>query len=156
MAARGLDLPRLRCAESVGDMSILLWNTTHSLACPRSHVVNFDLPHSAREYVHRAGRTGRLSSLTAGHAGIVVSLVGSPEEEAALDVLLEALGVEGHKVRGSFLRAAGSCGAYYKSQRHGGDLGCTARSTVGSPVACASPAAGYDQDGIRRCPAAHC
>ena len=50
-------------------------------------------------YVHRAGRTGRLSSLTAGHAGVVVSLVGSPEERAALDVLLEALGVEGHEVR---------------------------------------------------------
>ena len=36
-----------------------------------SHVINFDLPQSAEDYVHRIGRTGR-----AGAAGTAISLVG--------------------------------------------------------------------------------
>ena len=35
-----------------------------------SHVINFDLPHGPRDYVHRIGRTGR-----AGATGVAVSLV---------------------------------------------------------------------------------
>ena len=35
------------------------------------HVVNFDLPRSAEDYVHRIGRTGR-----AGRAGIAVTFIG--------------------------------------------------------------------------------
>ena len=67
MAARGLDLPRV------------------------SHVVNFDPPTSIREYVHRAGRAGRLSSLAA--QGTVVTFVASDaEEDAMLDIARE-LGV---------------------------------------------------------------
>jgi superfamily II DNA/RNA helicase len=46
LAARGLDVPRLAA------------------------VVNFDLPRSTRDYVHRIGRTGR-----AGQAGVAVSLI---------------------------------------------------------------------------------
>ncbi|MGH8668145.1 MAG: DEAD/DEAH box helicase, partial [Burkholderiales bacterium] len=42
------------------------------------HVVNFDMPHVAEDYVHRIGRTGR-----AGVEGEAVSLV-SPEERALL------------------------------------------------------------------------
>ena len=42
------------------------------------HVVNFDMPHVAEDYVHRIGRTGR-----AGTSGIAVSLV-APEERALL------------------------------------------------------------------------
>lgn len=38
------------------------------------HVVNFDLPHVAEDYVHRVGRTGR-----AGHEGEAISLVGGDE-----------------------------------------------------------------------------
>jgi ATP-dependent RNA helicase RhlE len=41
------------------------------------HVVNFDLPHVAEDYVHRIGRTGR-----AGNTGDAVSLVSN--EEASL------------------------------------------------------------------------
>ena len=37
-------------------------------------VINFDLPHSGDEYVHRAGRTGR-----AGASGTVISLIASPD-----------------------------------------------------------------------------
>ena len=69
MAARGLDLPRI------------------------SHVVNFDPPTSLREYVHRAGRAGRLSSLSANRAGIVVSLITSESEQNALFDFAHELGV---------------------------------------------------------------
>ena len=62
MAARGLDIPRL------------------------SHVVNFDMPSSLREYVHRAGRVGRLSSQTPGRAGVVVTFcVGQAEVDTMLE-----------------------------------------------------------------------
>ena len=40
------------------------------------HVVNFDLPHVAEDYVHRIGRTGR-----AGHGGAAVSLVSVDEDK---------------------------------------------------------------------------
>ncbi|AFZ83836.1 ATP-dependent RNA helicase RhlE [Candidatus Kinetoplastibacterium blastocrithidii TCC012E] len=40
-----------------------------------SHVVNFDIPHNAEDYVHRIGRTGR-----ANNEGIAVSLYYSEEE----------------------------------------------------------------------------
>ena len=54
IAARGLDIDDLPC------------------------VVNYDLPHSAEDYVHRIGRTGR-----AGTSGKAISLV-SPEEKRYL------------------------------------------------------------------------
>ncbi len=39
------------------------------------YVINFELPHTAEDYVHRIGRTGR-----AGHQGYAVSLVSSEEK----------------------------------------------------------------------------
>ena len=45
------------------------------------HVVNFDLPHVAEDYVHRIGRTGR-----AGASGEAVSLV-SPEERGLMTAI---------------------------------------------------------------------
>jgi ATP-dependent RNA helicase RhlE len=48
------------------------------------HVVNFDLPHVAEDYVHRIGRTGR-----AGASGEAVSLVSA--EERALMAAIERL-----------------------------------------------------------------
>jgi len=67
MAARGLDIPRL------------------------SHVVNFDPPGSLREYVHRAGRVGRLGSARA--TGTVITFAGSDDEAAALLDMAGELGV---------------------------------------------------------------
>ena len=40
------------------------------------HVINFDLPNQAEDYVHRIGRTGR-----AGHPGQAISLVAAEEHE---------------------------------------------------------------------------
>jgi ATP-dependent RNA helicase RhlE len=50
------------------------------------HVVNFDMPHVAEDYVHRIGRTGR-----AGSTGEAVSLV-APEEQALLTAVEKLLG----------------------------------------------------------------
>ena len=83
MAARGLDIPAL------------------------THVVNFDAPRSAREYVHRAGRAGRLSSTAPGRRGTVVSLpVGAAELARMAAMLADELGVAGVRV----LRAAAGGG----------------------------------------------
>jgi ATP-dependent RNA helicase RhlE len=41
-----------------------------------SHVINFDVPHSADDYIHRAGRTAR-----AGAVGEVITFVSPDEEE---------------------------------------------------------------------------
>ncbi|OGT48073.1 MAG: ATP-dependent RNA helicase [Gammaproteobacteria bacterium RIFCSPHIGHO2_12_FULL_38_11] len=45
------------------------------------HVVNFDLPHVAEDYIHRIGRTGR-----AGASGQAVSLVSADESQQLADI----------------------------------------------------------------------
>jgi ATP-dependent RNA helicase RhlE len=45
------------------------------------HVVNFDLPHVAEDYVHRIGRTGR-----AGATGQAISLVSADEAKQLADI----------------------------------------------------------------------
>jgi superfamily II DNA/RNA helicase len=52
-----------------------------------THVVQFDLPHEADTYVHRAGRAGRL-----GRDGWVVSLI-TPDQEFVLQRLANKLGL---------------------------------------------------------------
>ena len=51
-----------------------------------SHVVNFDVPHSAEDFIHRGGRTAR-----AGAKGAVYTFV-SPPEESALGEIERAIG----------------------------------------------------------------
>ncbi|MBO9607607.1 MAG: DEAD/DEAH box helicase [Paenibacillaceae bacterium] len=63
IAARGLDLPEV------------------------THVFNFDTPHEADRYVHRAGRTGRM-----GRSGTVVSIV-EERERYVIERLAKQLGV---------------------------------------------------------------
>jgi len=63
LASRGLDITGLPC------------------------VINYELPRSPLDYVHRAGRTGR-----AGQDGLVVSLV-SPDEEAMLRLIGKKAGL---------------------------------------------------------------
>ena len=62
VAARGLDIPEI------------------------THVVNFDVPQNAEEYVHRVGRTGR-----AGRHGTAITLV-SEHDIGEFDVLLSVFG----------------------------------------------------------------
>ncbi len=57
IAARGLDIPAI------------------------SHVVNYDLPNSAADYVHRIGRTGR-----AGRSGIALSFVCADQRHLMRDI----------------------------------------------------------------------
>lgn len=57
VAARGLDIVELPC------------------------VINYDLPHSPEDYVHRIGRTGR-----AGASGDAISLIAPDEERYLLDI----------------------------------------------------------------------
>ncbi len=51
-----------------------------------SHVINFDVPRSSDDYIHRAGRTAR-----AGAVGEVITFV-SPDEEECLTEIQHALG----------------------------------------------------------------
>jgi superfamily II DNA/RNA helicase len=53
-----------------------------------SHVINFDIPRFAEDYVHRIGRTGR-----AGATGIAISFV-SPAERAYLDKIERFIGTK--------------------------------------------------------------
>ncbi|HZU77780.1 MAG TPA: DEAD/DEAH box helicase [Dehalococcoidia bacterium] len=64
VAARGLDIPDV------------------------THVVNFDMPQTTEEYVHRTGRTGR-----AGRSGTAITFVGEWDLEG-LDVLRRFVGDE--------------------------------------------------------------
>ena len=47
-----------------------------------SHVINFDIPNSSKEYIHRIGRTAR-----AGKEGKVVSLVAEPDHDNFRSIL---------------------------------------------------------------------
>ncbi len=53
-----------------------------------SHVINFDVPHSPEDYIHRAGRTAR-----AGATGDVITFVAPDEEDRLRDIQRE-IGME--------------------------------------------------------------
>jgi ATP-dependent RNA helicase RhlE len=57
VAARGLDVPAI------------------------SHVINYDLPTSPEDYVHRIGRTGRM-----GRSGIAISFVSDEDRYMVRDI----------------------------------------------------------------------
>jgi ATP-dependent RNA helicase RhlE len=58
-----------------------------------SHVVNFDVPPAAEDYIHRVGRTGRAEAV-----GDAVTLV-SPPEEADLRSIERAVGTRMPRMR---------------------------------------------------------
>jgi superfamily II DNA/RNA helicase len=101
VAARGLDIAELPC------------------------VINYDLPHSPEDYVHRIGRTGR-----AGASGDAISLMSKEEERYLLDiekltktpiVRAELAGFDPerlrHRERGKEERPARTEGAYRERER---------------------------------------
>ncbi len=109
VAARGIDVPDI------------------------THVVNFDLPKQAEDYVHRIGRTGR-----AGRSGIAINLVNHNDTfqwrriERFVDRRIDASVIEGlepkraPKPRSGGPRAGGDRGGYrgsngggYRGQREG-------------------------------------
>ncbi|MCC6933207.1 MAG: DEAD/DEAH box helicase [Deltaproteobacteria bacterium] len=59
-----------------------------------SHIINYDIPHSAEDYVHRIGRTGR-----AGKSGTAVSLVTIADKPQLKDIETFI----GHKIKPSLI-----------------------------------------------------
>ena len=78
------------------------------------HVVNYDLPHVAEDYLHRIGRTGR-----AGASGEAVSLV-SPEERPLLAAIERLMGrrVELRTIEGFEGPAARETPSHRPAQAH--------------------------------------
>ncbi len=68
-----------------------------------SHVVNYDLPNTPDDYVHRIGRTAR-----AGKTGIAVSLLAPEEHEALRDIEVKI---------GTVLESHDAAGFEYSQQR---------------------------------------
>ncbi len=74
-----------------------------------SHVINFDVPHSSDDYIHRAGRTAR-----AGAAGDVITFV-SPDEEERLGEIQRVLGTALPRI----VVPGFESGAHIEAPRHG-------------------------------------
>ena len=77
---------RLKALESFKDGSTLVLVATDVAARGLDiddlpHVINFELPHTPEDYVHRIGRTGR-----AGKQGTAVSLVSADEVQYLVDI----------------------------------------------------------------------
>ncbi len=79
-----------------GDMQLLVCSdvAARGLDIPKvSHVINFDVPHHADDYIHRIGRTGR-----AGRSGQALMLV-TREDRKALAAITQMLGHAIERVR---------------------------------------------------------
>jgi len=91
VAARGIDVPGL------------------------THVINFDLPRQAEDYVHRIGRTGR-----AGASGIAVSFANHAERGALRTIeRLTGAAIPAHVIPGLEPRARASAPAAGHARRTG-------------------------------------
>jgi ATP-dependent RNA helicase RhlE len=67
-----------------------------------AHVINYDLPEIAENFIHRVGRTGR-----AGRRGVATTLV-LPEQRTEIFQLERTLGIRIEKVRPEVLQASAS------------------------------------------------
>ena len=115
VAARGLDIPDV------------------------SHVINFDVPHHADDYVHRIGRTGR-----AGKSGTAITLVAPADQKAvgAIEKLIgQPIAWAGEPPRDAEKPVAKSAGhsvaksARHKESRHDGSRPHRTPPAAPAPVA---------------------
>ena len=79
-------LDRLKALEAFKDGSVLVLVATDVAARGLDiddlpHVINFELPHTPEDYIHRIGRTGR-----AGKPGTAISLVSAHEVQYLVDI----------------------------------------------------------------------
>ena len=79
-------LDRLKALEAFKDGTILVLVATDVAARGLDiddlpHVINFELPHTPEDYIHRIGRTGR-----AGKQGTAISLVSAHEVQYLVDI----------------------------------------------------------------------
>ena len=79
-------LDRLKALEAFKDGSVLVLVATDVAARGLDidhlpHVINFELPHTPEDYIHRIGRTGR-----AGKLGTAISLVSAHEVQYLVDI----------------------------------------------------------------------
>ncbi|XP_061509051.1 ATP-dependent RNA helicase vasa isoform X1 [Anopheles gambiae] len=79
-----------------------------------NHVVNYDLPKSIDDYVHRIGRTGRV-----GNKGRATSFYDPEADRAMASDLVKILTQAGQSVP-DFLKDAGGSGSYMGSSQFGG------------------------------------
>ncbi len=79
-----------------------------------THVINFDVPRAAEDYVHRVGRTGRMQA-----TGSAITLV-SPEELKDFTAIERAIGtkVPRARVAGFDLKAKDGEGGEHEGSRH--------------------------------------
>ncbi len=118
-------------------------------------VVNYDMPRSGDDYLHRTGRTGR-----AGERGTAVSLVAAPEWnlmisiERYLKLSLERRSLPGLKAKYSGPKHRKSSGKAVGSRRKGDDKGrksrsrTAARSKPGTPAKRPSSPPAASEDGF--------
>ena len=99
-----------------------------------SHVINFDLPRQAEDYVHRIGRTGR-----AGATGIAVSLANHSDRGALRQIeRYTGAAIPTHVIPGLEPRARSHSGAAaHRAPR--GDAGSRVRSAPGGSYAPGNP-----------------
>lgn len=99
-----------------------------------SHVFNFDVPHSAEDYIHRAGRTAR-----AGATGDVITFV-APDDEYRMRDIQKEIGIDlprtvidgfDHGISDSPDGGRGSRGPRGNSSRSRGPRGGSNRSSGG-------------------------
>ena len=65
------------------------------------YVINYELPRSPKDYVHRIGRTGRAES-----SGEAISLI-SPEEEHHFNVIQKKMGKRVTMIDGNTINLSG-------------------------------------------------
>ncbi len=90
------------------------------------HVINFDLPHSAEDYVHRIGRTGR-----AGKTGEAISLVCADERGRLAEIEALMKRPIAQEIIPGFEPEPGFFEAYSKGKRGRRPVPQTPRATAG-------------------------